>query len=209
MFFSVGEAATSKWTHGEVAVIGSIQQCTKFSRFKCQKMRTLLASLAPRVMIYCTILHQSVILIFVKGQCSLVSNLLKPTNQISLIPVYPRNRHVPGAFLKMVDKPWIGVQTHIIVQYQLGSAASYTPRKSDAYTPNSSYDSCICIIQSNKACENLLLYYFQVFQHEISRIKIKGKDENSCTRKEGSWYVRPLWQGSVFNLESLSKCRLE
>ena len=45
VFFSVGEAATSKWTHGEVAVFGS----TVYIIFalKCQMLRTLLVSLAP------------------------------------------------------------------------------------------------------------------------------------------------------------------
>ena len=47
VFFSVGEAATSKWTHGKVAVFGS----TVYQIFllKCQKLRTPLASLAPCV----------------------------------------------------------------------------------------------------------------------------------------------------------------
>ena len=47
VFFSVGEAATSKRTHGEVAVFGS----TVYTIFelKCQKLRTPLASLAPCV----------------------------------------------------------------------------------------------------------------------------------------------------------------
>ena len=43
-FFSVGEAATSKWTHGEVAVFGSTVY--KIFALKCQKLRTPLASLA-------------------------------------------------------------------------------------------------------------------------------------------------------------------
>ena len=47
MFFSVGEAATSKWTHGEVTVFGSTVY--KIFALKCQKLRTLLASLAPCV----------------------------------------------------------------------------------------------------------------------------------------------------------------
>ena len=46
-FFSVGEAATSKWTHGEVAVFGSTVY--KIFALKCQKLRTPLASLAPCV----------------------------------------------------------------------------------------------------------------------------------------------------------------
>ena len=37
MFFSVGEAATSKWTHGEVAVFGST--IYKIFALKCQKLR--------------------------------------------------------------------------------------------------------------------------------------------------------------------------
>ena len=49
MFFSVGEAATSKWTHGEVAVFGSTVY--KIFALKCQKLRTPLASLAPCVKI--------------------------------------------------------------------------------------------------------------------------------------------------------------
>ena len=48
VFFSVGEAATSKWTHGEVAVYGSTVY--KIFALKCQKLRTPLASLAPCVM---------------------------------------------------------------------------------------------------------------------------------------------------------------
>ena len=47
MFFSVGEVATSKWKHGEVAVYGSTVY--KFLALKCQKLRTPLASLAPCV----------------------------------------------------------------------------------------------------------------------------------------------------------------
>ena len=47
VFFSVGEAATSKWTHGELAVFGSTVY--KIFKPKCQKLRTLLASLAPCV----------------------------------------------------------------------------------------------------------------------------------------------------------------
>ena len=47
VFFSVGEAATSKWTHGEVAVFGSTVY--KIFAFKCQKLGTPLASLAPCV----------------------------------------------------------------------------------------------------------------------------------------------------------------
>ena len=43
-FFSVGEAATSKWTHEEVAVFGSTVY--KIFALKCQKLRTPLASLA-------------------------------------------------------------------------------------------------------------------------------------------------------------------
>ena len=50
MFFSVGEAATSKWTHGEVAVFGSTVY--KIFALKCQKLRTPLASLAPCVKIF-------------------------------------------------------------------------------------------------------------------------------------------------------------
>ena len=46
-FFSVGEAATSKWTHGEVATFGSTVY--KIFALKCQKLRTPLASLAPCV----------------------------------------------------------------------------------------------------------------------------------------------------------------
>ena len=38
--------------------------------------------------------------------------------------------------------------------------------KSVAYAWKSNYDACI--IQNNKACENLLLY---IFKHEISRKK--------------------------------------
>ena len=41
VFFSVGEAATSKWTHGEVAVFGSTVY--KIFALKCQKLRTPLA----------------------------------------------------------------------------------------------------------------------------------------------------------------------
>ena len=37
-FFSVGEAATSKWTHGEVAVFGSTVY--KIFALKWQKLRT-------------------------------------------------------------------------------------------------------------------------------------------------------------------------
>ena len=48
VFFSVGEAATSKWTHGEVAVFGSTVY--RIFALKCQKLRTPLASLAPCVM---------------------------------------------------------------------------------------------------------------------------------------------------------------
>ena len=48
VFFSVGEAATSKWTHGEVAVFGSTVY--KIFALKCQKLHTTLASLAPCVM---------------------------------------------------------------------------------------------------------------------------------------------------------------
>ena len=48
-FFSIGEAATSKWTHGEVAVFGSTVY--KIFALKCQKLRTPLASLAPCVKI--------------------------------------------------------------------------------------------------------------------------------------------------------------
>ena len=44
-FFSVGEAATLKWTHGEVAVFGSTVY--RIFALKCQKLRTPLASLAP------------------------------------------------------------------------------------------------------------------------------------------------------------------
>ena len=40
-FFSVGEAATSKWTHGEVAVFSST--VNKIFALKCQKLRTPLA----------------------------------------------------------------------------------------------------------------------------------------------------------------------
>ena len=47
IFFSVGEAATSKWTHGEVAVFGSTVY--KIFALKFQKLRTPLASLAPCV----------------------------------------------------------------------------------------------------------------------------------------------------------------
>ena len=47
VFFFVGEAATSKWTHGEVAVFGSTVY--KIFALKCQKLRTPLASLAPCV----------------------------------------------------------------------------------------------------------------------------------------------------------------
>ena len=54
-----------------------------------------------------------------------------------------------------------------------------TPRKSVAYTRNSSYDTYI--IQNNKARENLLL--LRIFKHEISRKKIKGKKKIICTRK--------------------------
>ena len=43
-FFSVGEAATLKWTHGEVANFGSTVY--KIFVLKCQKLRTPLASLA-------------------------------------------------------------------------------------------------------------------------------------------------------------------
>ena len=46
-FLSVGEAATSKWTHGEVAVFGSTVY--KIFALKCQKLRNPLASLAPCV----------------------------------------------------------------------------------------------------------------------------------------------------------------
>ena len=48
VFFSVGEAATSKSTHGEVAVFGSTVY--RIFAFKCQKLRTPLALLAPCVM---------------------------------------------------------------------------------------------------------------------------------------------------------------
>ena len=48
VFFPVGEAATLKWTHGEVAVFGSTVY--KIFALKCQKLRTPLASLAPCVM---------------------------------------------------------------------------------------------------------------------------------------------------------------
>ena len=41
VFFFVGEAATSKWTHGEVAVFGSTVY--KIFALKCQKLRTPLA----------------------------------------------------------------------------------------------------------------------------------------------------------------------
>ena len=44
MFFSVGEAATWKWTHGEVAVFGPTVY--KIFALKCQKLRTPLTSLA-------------------------------------------------------------------------------------------------------------------------------------------------------------------
>ena len=47
IFFSVGGAATSKWTHVEVAVFGSTVY--KIFALKCQKLRTPLASLAPCV----------------------------------------------------------------------------------------------------------------------------------------------------------------
>ena len=46
-FFSVGEAATSKWKHREVAVFGSTAY--KIFALKCQKLRTPLASLTPCV----------------------------------------------------------------------------------------------------------------------------------------------------------------
>ena len=41
VFFSVAEAATSKWTHGEMAVFGSTVY--KIFALKCQKLRTPLA----------------------------------------------------------------------------------------------------------------------------------------------------------------------
>ena len=47
VFFSVGEAATSKWTPGEVAVFGFTVY--RIFALKCQKLRTPLASLAPCV----------------------------------------------------------------------------------------------------------------------------------------------------------------
>ena len=47
IFFSVGEAATSRWTHGEMAVFGSTVY--KVFALKCQKLRTPIASLAPCV----------------------------------------------------------------------------------------------------------------------------------------------------------------
>ena len=47
VFSPVGEAATSKWTHGEVAVFGSTVY--KIFALKCQKFRNTLASLAPCV----------------------------------------------------------------------------------------------------------------------------------------------------------------
>ena len=47
VFFSVGKTATSKWTHGEVAVFGFTVY--KIFVLKCQKLRTPLASLAPCV----------------------------------------------------------------------------------------------------------------------------------------------------------------
>ena len=43
VFSPVGEAATSKWTHGEVAVFGSTVY--KIFALKCQKLRNPLASL--------------------------------------------------------------------------------------------------------------------------------------------------------------------
>ena len=46
-FFSIGEAANLKWTHGEVAVFDSTVY--KIFALKFQKLRTPLASLAPCV----------------------------------------------------------------------------------------------------------------------------------------------------------------
>ena len=59
MFFSVGEVATSKWTHGEVAVFGSTVY--KIFALKCQKLRTPLASPAPCVNIFMfnNLIHKS------------------------------------------------------------------------------------------------------------------------------------------------------
>ena len=77
-FFSVGEAATSKWTHGEVAVFGSTVY--KIFALKCQKLRTSLASLTP-----CVITLSSVITF--KRVSVLTSQLTPPIISSTLLLV--------------------------------------------------------------------------------------------------------------------------
>ena len=57
--FFVGDIATSKWKHGEVAVFGST--VCKIFTLKCQKLHTPLASLAPCVISSCFFMIESIL----------------------------------------------------------------------------------------------------------------------------------------------------
>ena len=52
-------------------------------------------------------------------------------------------------------------------------------------TPGTVVDTCI--IEKNKACENLLLniglYILPIVEISRKRIIVRGKEENNCTRK--------------------------
>ena len=90
-FFFVGEAATSKWTNGEVAAFGSTVY--KIFALKCQKLRTPLASLAPCVKICHTFFTFSEKNVFTVRKCmwkivhqhcsSLMITLIKISNFVN------------------------------------------------------------------------------------------------------------------------------